>query len=873
MKKVILLAVIMPFTAFGQIVENFEKGNLINWVQSTEGHWKADSVSAISGKFSLHHIFDNPDAGSDRIGFPIKNLHPAQGVTRWSFLIRHGYDPSSSNNWSVFLMSDRDPASMLIDGSTNGFAIGVNLYGSDDSLRLMKVKSGILTSVVNCRINWQTSVGITEPVKISVERSPEGVWTVSVFRLNGDLMGASYGADSELFSSAWFSIFYRYSSTRDRLLWIDDINITGTFYEDNEAPVIIACKASGKNSVEISLNEPPANEFMITENFSLNAEGNKAVNVKKINPLTFNIEFAGDLINKTINNLIISSICDNLFNCKLNVSIPFTPVWAETGDVVISEIMADPLPEVSLPGREYLEITNRTGYSFNLKNWKLKTTDQGYPFNETFIKPREILIVCLSADAPLFEKYGSVASLKQFPSLTDAGRILYLTDSTGNFIHGVEYSARWYGDDLKSEGGWSLEMIDTQFPFHSERNWTASVSRIGGTPGKVNSVFKNNPDFKFSGVSNVFPEDSVTIDVGFSETVFNPIGIIKNFKLTGKGITGLYSIDPLFRKFAIKITNPLVRGEIYHLEISGDITDFAGNRMPGGNFAFGLPEPAEPGDILFNELLFNPLPGDQDYLELFNCSAKIIDASRLKLVSVSDETGVTSQSYPVSNEKRCFMPGSYFAITTDLKRTTERYFSCDPKYIFETENLPSMSDDKGHLVLYNMELDKIDEVIYKEEMHFSLLSGFEGIALEKTGPCLKSEEAGNWHSATESSGWGTPGATNSVFTDMPAESDIVTFSSSKISPDNDGFEDFLVINFSLTGNGNIISATVFDETGNYVKKIASNLLAGPKASLIWDGTSDDGSLLRTGIYIVYITLYDDTGKTNKWKKVCTVLRK
>jgi hypothetical protein len=65
---------------------------------------------------------------------------------------------------------------------------------------------------------------------------------------------------------------------------------------------------------------------------------------------------------------------------------------------------------------------------------------------------------------------------------------------------------------------------------------------------------------------------------------------------------------------------------------------------------------------------------------------------------------------------------------------------------------------------------------------------------------------------------------------------------------------------------------IFDETGNYVKKIASNMLMGPEASLVWDGTADDGSPVYTGIYIVFITMYDDTGKTEKWKKVCTVIR-
>jgi len=60
--------------------------------------------------------------------------------------------------------------------------------------------------------------------------------------------------------------------------------------------------------------------------------------------------------------------------------LEFIPAWAETGDVIISEIMADPLPQVSLPAREYIEITNRTQYPFNLKDWKLSTESQSTLF-------------------------------------------------------------------------------------------------------------------------------------------------------------------------------------------------------------------------------------------------------------------------------------------------------------------------------------------------------------------------------------------------------------------------------------------------------------------------------------------------------------
>ncbi|MCX6322023.1 MAG: lamin tail domain-containing protein [Bacteroidia bacterium] len=872
MKKVILLALLMPFTAFGQIIENFESGNINNWAQNIDGRWKADSSGSISGRFSLHHVFDNPDAGTDRIGIPIKNLHPSQGLVRWTFLIRHGYDPSSSNNWSVFLLSDTEPATMSAEGGTNGFALGVNLTGFDDTLRLWKVKGNVLTTVINCRINWQTTIGITNAVKIIVERSQEGNWSVSVYRLNGNLVSTASGTNSELFSPGWFGVYYRYSSTRDRLLWIDDISIEGNFYEDNEAPVVTGCEVSGKNAVEITLDKEPANELMLPGNFSLNAGENRSIYITKKKELTYKIEFADMLINKSLNTLTINKLCDKSGNCTANIQVPFTPVWAEAGDVIISEIMADPLPEVSLPGKEYLEITNRTEYSFNLAYWKLSSEGQNALFPETIINPSDIIIICSLQDTSFFTKYGRVTGLKQFPTLTDGGRILCLSDSSGNLIHGVEYSSDWYSDELKSGGGWSLEMIDTHFPFFQEGNWIASSSRKGGTPGSVNSVSHSNTDISFYGIQNVFPDDSINITIRFSEPVFNLSEKIKSIKIGGKEIIDLFPTDPLLREFSIKAADPLLRGELYQLDISAGIKDFAGNGMQSESFKFGLPEPPEQGDILFNELLFNPLPGDPDYIELFNCSGKVVDASRLQIVSVNDGTGDTSVNTMISDVKRCIMPGSYYAITIDKEKITGRYFSSEPEYLFEIRSLPSMSDNEGHLILYNRELDRIDEVFYNEKMHYSLLSGFEGVALEKIRPENKSEEAINWHSASESAGWGTPGAPNSVFVELPATSDKVVFSSSKITPDNDGYEDFLIIQFRLTGNGNVVSVMVFDETGNFVKKIATNMLAGPEASVTWDGTADDGSPVNTGIYIVFITLYDDTGKTDKWKRVCTVLR-
>lgn len=542
------------------------------------------------------------------------------------------------------------------------------------------------------------------------------------------------------------------------------------------------------------------------------------------------------------------------------------------GDVIITEIMADPLPEVSLPGREYLELRNRSDHLVNLKGWTLSTPSQKLTFAEMNIPPGEYIIVCSVNDTSLFGKYGRTAGLRSFTILTNEGKAVALHDSEGRFIHGVEYHISWYGSELKSEGGWSLEMIDTDYPFSGRNNWKASVSKKGGTPGSTNSVSARNPDLEFEGITNVFAGDSASVFITISETIPDLSEEPEQITIDSDGIAEIHLNDILFKNFRIIPSLPLKRGKVCILNIS-DASDFAGNRIRRKSFRFGLTEKAQKGDVLFNELLFNPLPGGADYIELYNCSDRIIDVSRLLVISVNDATGDTSSFVQISPYNRCLLPGKYYAITTAREQVLQSYSSSDPESIFEVTSLPSMPDDKGHLLLLNRELELIDEVFYNEKMHYPLLSVNEGVALEKAKPDLLSSDRAGWHSASESSGWGTPGAPNSINTEHDSmKSPGVKFSSAKISPDNDGFEDMLVMDLALEGPENVISAMVFDETGGFVRKLAGNMLCGPGLTLVWDGTADDGTIVPSGIYIILITGFNDSGKIYRWKKACSVLR-
>ena len=75
-------------------------------------------------------------------------------------------------------------------------------------------------------------------------------------------------------------------------------------------------------------------------------------------------------------------------------------------------------------------------------------------------------------------------------------------------------------------------------------------------------------------------------------------------------------------------------------------------------------EPLIQGDVLLNEILFNPVPDGNDYVEIYNHSEKEISLNRLYLAS-RDKNLELTQIYPLTNSREVFNPGSYLALTKD----------------------------------------------------------------------------------------------------------------------------------------------------------------------------------------------------------------
>ncbi|MRR20800.1 hypothetical protein EG827_11500, partial [bacterium] len=534
------------------------------------------------------------------------------------------------------------------------------------------------------------------------------------------------------------------------------------------------------------------------------------------------------------------------------------------GALVFTEIMADPSPSYGLPEKEYLEITNRTGESlFTGGIMLICGPDTAYLAAEA-VGPGESVILCSTGNRTAFLPFGRVMAIKSFPSLNNEGEVIALRDGCGRLIHAVSYTPEFLGSGPKSDGGWSAEHTDMSNPFNEPDAWSPSSDPSGGTPGRANSSSAETIDSSCPQVIAVWPESALRVAVLFNETVM--IASDAKWLADGRETFPALPGDPADRKVIVPLQEEIRSGAIITLLIPSSVTDFAGNASCLTELMTGMASDPVPGDILFNELMPDPVEGCSEYFELYNSSGKVIDLSGLSAANSYSAAASSITSVP-----RQLLPGGYVALTTGRMSLLDHFPCAAPQAVFEAERMPALYDDSGMLLLYDRGLNVIDRVDYNATMHLLFLSGTEGVALEKASPTLPSEVAGNWHSASETCGWGTPGAANSV-TVTPAEGEGgLTLSSSRVSPDGDGFEDIVSVGVFPGGEGNVISVTIFNDRGYAVRRLAERQAAGAGAQFIWDGTSDSGAPLTAGLYMIMAESFNAAGSSRRWKEVCAVL--
>ncbi len=846
-----------------QLSEDFSDGNFTSnpaWVG-----YAPDFI--VNNQFRLQS--NNTTASST---FYLSSTNGMATKAEWTFWVQLAFNPSSANYVDAFLTAS---ASDLTLNTTSGYF--VRLGGADDEISLFrKGETGLITKIIEgTKQLLNTS---NNPIKIKVTRDENDTWILwrDITGTGNNYVSEGSIVDNIFQTSAYFGFLVKQSTASFfQKHFFDDINIRN-YVPDVAPPAILSATAISGNSLDILFDEPvDKSSSEKVENYFGSSGLRLPVNaILDIHNASFvHLTFSSAFANGTNYSLIIEGVKDIAGNMLTNGSVNFRYYTPQRYDVIISEVFPDPSPQVGLPPLKFLELRNRSAQPVNLQGWKLISGNSTAILPMYQLMPGSLLLITATNSAAAYVDYGPTLGVANFPSMNITGSRIELQSANGMTMHAMEYDLTYYKNELKKDGGWSLEMMDINNPWAGVLNWTASTDPSGGTPGRKNSVDGINKDETSPQLIHAFAETASKIKLYFNESLDSLRAVaMANYSLdNGLTASKIEALPPFFKQVVITMNNSITAGKIYTISAK-NVSDCSGNIIGQKNTAkFGLAEPAIAMDVVINELLFNPPPMGVDYVEVYNRSTKNLDLSKLSLAN-RNSSDVISNIQQMSVESRLLFPGELVVLATDPELVKSQFITTNPDAFIKMNSLPSYANTSGNVLLLNAQGTIVDEVKYSDKWHYRLLKNAQGVALERidyNGPSV----ASNFHSASASSGYGTPGYKNSQNLDEANVKGEITIVPEVFSPDHDGIDDLLTIHYSFPAAGYVANITIFDASGRPVRYLQKNSLSGIKGYFRWDGLDDKDRKLPQGIYIVYTEIFNLEGKKKIFKNSVVLARR
>lgn len=890
MKRLLLFFFCLPVPLAAQLHIDFEAEGQTSWGQSRAGAWQVSTLDPLCGEASLQHAYDDSVAADSRISFPYDSLHTDGKTTTWSFSIQHGYNPSSSNKWAVFLLSEWDHERMHPGGNNRAILAGVNYTGRDDTLRIWSDEGGRINPICTTRLNWQEEIG-TGAARLRIKREPPGSWKLYIISDDhgrgglcgpvgeGDWIEIGSGQDTLGIPAGHFGIYYRYTSKQDQKLRIDNLHIDGLFIRDTIPPSIMSADALNDCRLRVLFSEiPDPDDALRCDNYhvpgNMSGPGMNPAKAVFVSEREVDLVFPEAFGSGQEQVLLVKDIADLKGNSMVMQEIGFLWYKPSRADIIFNEIMYDPDPAVGLPEREYAELYNRSVFSIDLLNWSLRIGNRSLAFPQLNLMPGTHLLLYWGYGTNAYNLAENSMGLGGAKTmLNNGGALLELFDADSVLIDWMEYSGSMHAGEYYARGGWSLERIDPDRPCHHPGNWMSSTNRNGGTPGRPNSVLGKNPDLFHPVIESVMPESPTSLHLVFNEAMNVPSVVDKdawNVKPDAGSPDSVRVLPPWNRDAIMYFRTGFQAGREYYLECRKPLRDCSGNELQAGErMRFGLPVAPAALDVLVSEVLFDPLPYCPDFIELYNASSSVFNLAELCLATRDRETGGIGSVERIGVQ-RLFFPGAYIALTEDPEQLQRIFIRHDPGSMVKVSDLPTLEDDRGSVLVTDLQLGIIDEMDYDRDMHHPALHTVEGVSLERVSFSRASAHRSNWHSASSASGYGSPGLKNSQEIDPEASGEGIFTEPELFTPDLDGQDDALVIKYRFTDPGCRASIYIFDPRGRLVKEIARGVLLGTEGFYLWDGTDQAGRMARTGIYLVLAEISGNEGRVRKYRRPCVL---
>ncbi|MBY0244005.1 MAG: lamin tail domain-containing protein, partial [Sphingobacteriaceae bacterium] len=647
---------------------------------------------------------------------------------------------------------------------------------------------------------------------------------------------------------------------------------------DTTPPTVTSAKAIDATHVEVTFSEAlETNSALLTSNYALSNNLGNPIEVNTSNlPNVFLLAFQQSLTTANYT-LQVTNVRDKKLNpIATNNTATFfylQPYSSQKGDIIINEIFADPSPVIGLPASEFVELWNTTDKYISLKDWKYTDQSTVYTFGEVILEPNQLLVLCPLADVNLYKPFSKTIGLSPWPSLNNDKDILTLSNSQSEVINQISYADTWYKDSTKKLGGYTLELLDPQNKCTGIQNWKASKAALGGTPGTQNSTYLENRNTEKLMLTDYQYIDSLSVQLTFNQEIdSSSAGLPSNYNMNRDlGTPNLVQMDENnLTTVILKWKQPMRRDTHYLLSIN-NVSNCGAKQIEPISIPFFKAKYISPNDILISEVLFNPNIGGADFVEIYNNSNYVLDLQELQLAN-RDSKGALSSIKNISNKMLLMQPQTYWVMTTKPEILNRDYTVENPNQVIQMNVLPAYNIDKGNVVLLS-NTALIDELNYTNQMHLALLQNTKGISLERVSFFAPTNQINNFVSAAATAKYATPTAKNSQQLDTNNSKDDVFVSYTNFSPDGDGFEDELEINYQFDRNALFASINIYNQNGVLQRKLLRNETISANGKITWDGMNDRGQKCNIGIYIVITNVFDLTGYTKKYSKAVALVTK
>ena len=353
------------------------------------------------------------------------------------------------------------------------------------------------------------------------------------------------------------------------------------------------------------------------------------------------------------------------------------------------------------------------------------------------------------------------------------------------------------------------------------------------------------------------------IEVQFSEPLNQTVLEVNNYYLINSNFPNPRLINPTLSGYNLIFQDSFYGNQTLELVIT-NVEDLSGNIMLD-TLQILVPDTAKVGEVLINEVLFDPLSGGSDYVEITNNSNNSFDIYKYFLADFDNGISNLKQI----NQHFILSPGSFALLSEDSSQILNDYPTNNPAAFIQMD-IPSYPNDSATIYILSPDSIALNKFSYNQDMHFELIQDPEGVSLERILINSNNSNANLiWHSAAQSVGWGTPGVANSQYFPSISNSDFSSVNE-VFSPDNDGYQDIAIFEYNLPTIGMVGNALIYDNRGRLIKQVLNNELLRTSGEFTWDGINEYGQKASIGIYLVYFECFSSQGQIINYKATITL---